>query len=252
MFAGGVVRWLVERRMRSSERSIAEVESGPGVLFSSGLIAGGAIAGIAIAGIAAALVSRADAAQVPAADYLAHVAGLQQRAGRVRAERPRRRSWSSPAWASCSTGWPAAEDAAERTRLTGDQRPDHSRALVLGRAARSGCRLVRRAADRVTRCRHLPDRRVLYVGLFLVSAAAVRRRDVHGRPAAAALAGPSQDDWWQSQSGQGHRGLGVGRGPALLWAPSPTCSRATFARCLRTFTGLLLFGNYRPSRLIER
>jgi uncharacterized oligopeptide transporter (OPT) family protein len=78
MFAGGVVRWLVERRMRSGDRSLAEVESGPGVLFSSGLIAGGAIAGIAIAGIAAALVGRAEAAQVPAADYLAHIAGLQQ------------------------------------------------------------------------------------------------------------------------------------------------------------------------------
>ena len=81
MFAGGVVRWLVERRMRSSERSIAEVESGPGVLFSSGLIAGGAIAGIAIAGIAAALVNRADAAKVPAADYLSHVTGLQTALG---------------------------------------------------------------------------------------------------------------------------------------------------------------------------
>src|SRR6185295_13297738 len=76
MFAGGVVRWLVERRMRSSERSIAEVESGPGVLFSSGLIAGGAIAGIA-----AALVARAEAAKVPAADYLSHVVGLQNALG---------------------------------------------------------------------------------------------------------------------------------------------------------------------------
>jgi uncharacterized oligopeptide transporter (OPT) family protein len=83
MFAGGVVRWLVERRMRNGERSLAEVESGPGVLFSSGLIAGGAIAGIAIAGIAAALVTRADAAGVPAADYLAHVAGLQGALGAI-------------------------------------------------------------------------------------------------------------------------------------------------------------------------
>ena len=77
MFAGGVVRWLVERRARGGERSLAEVESGPGVLFSSGLIAGGAIAGITIAGIAAALVGKADSAGVPAADYLAHVVGLQ-------------------------------------------------------------------------------------------------------------------------------------------------------------------------------
>ena len=81
MFAGGVVRWLVERRTRGTERTLAEVESGPGVLFSSGLIAGGALAGVAIAGVAAALVNRAEAAQVPAADYLAHVVGLQNVVG---------------------------------------------------------------------------------------------------------------------------------------------------------------------------
>jgi uncharacterized oligopeptide transporter (OPT) family protein len=77
MFIGGAIRWLVERHMRSGDRSIAEVESGPGVLFSSGLIAGGAIAGITIAAIAAILVSRAEAAQIPAAEYLAHLVGLQ-------------------------------------------------------------------------------------------------------------------------------------------------------------------------------
>jgi uncharacterized oligopeptide transporter (OPT) family protein len=76
MFIGGIIRWLVERR-KSVGESIAEVESGPGVLFSSGLIAGGAIAGITIAGIAAALVAKAEAAQVPAAEYLAHTVGLQ-------------------------------------------------------------------------------------------------------------------------------------------------------------------------------
>jgi putative OPT family oligopeptide transporter len=81
MFAGGAVRWLVERRTRGAQRTLAEVESGPGVLFSSGLIAGGALAGVAIAGVAAALVSRAEAAQVPAADYLAHVARLQGAVG---------------------------------------------------------------------------------------------------------------------------------------------------------------------------
>src|SRR5258705_3557825 len=52
MFAGGIVRWLVERRVRSDNRSLAEIESGPGVLFASGLIAGGAICGIAVAAIA--------------------------------------------------------------------------------------------------------------------------------------------------------------------------------------------------------
>ena len=52
MFAGGIVRWLVERKGRSDNRSLAEIESGPGVLFASGLIAGGAICGIAVAAIA--------------------------------------------------------------------------------------------------------------------------------------------------------------------------------------------------------
>jgi putative OPT family oligopeptide transporter len=81
MFAGGVVRWLVERRSKGAQQTLLEVESGPGVLFSSGLIAGGALAGVAIAGIAAALVARAEAAQVPAADYLSHVAGLDRAVG---------------------------------------------------------------------------------------------------------------------------------------------------------------------------
>jgi len=55
MFAGGVIRWLIERRAQTGQRSIAEVESGPGVLFSSGLIAGGAICGIVLAAIAGVL-----------------------------------------------------------------------------------------------------------------------------------------------------------------------------------------------------
>jgi hypothetical protein len=36
---------------------------------------------VAIAGVAATLVRRAEAAQVPAADYLAHVAGLESALG---------------------------------------------------------------------------------------------------------------------------------------------------------------------------
>jgi putative OPT family oligopeptide transporter len=83
MFAGGLVRWLVERRARGGARSLAEVESGPGVLFSSGLIAGGSIGGIVLAAIAAAVVARADAAGVPAAEYLAHAAGLHDLLGAV-------------------------------------------------------------------------------------------------------------------------------------------------------------------------
>ncbi|HWC72753.1 MAG TPA: oligopeptide transporter, OPT family [Gemmatimonadales bacterium] len=76
MFAGGVVRWLVERRVRSANRSLAEIESGPGVLFASGLIAGGAICGIVVAAIAG-WGSRTGRA----ADWLADAVGLYQRLG---------------------------------------------------------------------------------------------------------------------------------------------------------------------------
>ncbi|HNV71829.1 MAG TPA: OPT/YSL family transporter, partial [Candidatus Ozemobacteraceae bacterium] len=47
IFIGGMVRWLVDAT--SKKLSDAESESSPGVLVSSGLIAGGSIAGIALA-----------------------------------------------------------------------------------------------------------------------------------------------------------------------------------------------------------
>src|SRR5260370_13722702 len=50
MFAGGVVRWLIERRAQPRQHAIAELESGPGVLFSSGLIAGGGLFRLVLAG----------------------------------------------------------------------------------------------------------------------------------------------------------------------------------------------------------
>ena len=50
MFMGGAVRWLVERkRLRRRSARARASDSGPGVLFSSGLIAGGAIMGVVIA-----------------------------------------------------------------------------------------------------------------------------------------------------------------------------------------------------------
>ena len=51
MFLGGVIRWLVDRRMTAEQRAGVDADSGPGVLFSSGLIAGGAIMGVVLAGL---------------------------------------------------------------------------------------------------------------------------------------------------------------------------------------------------------
>jgi hypothetical protein len=63
VFVGGVVRWLVDRRMRHELREhnldeaqlTAEGDKSPGVLLASGYIAGGAIAGIIIAFMAGVL-----------------------------------------------------------------------------------------------------------------------------------------------------------------------------------------------------
>jgi uncharacterized oligopeptide transporter (OPT) family protein len=46
IFVGGMMRWLADRW---TKKSAAESEMSPGVLFSSGYIAGGAIAGIVVA-----------------------------------------------------------------------------------------------------------------------------------------------------------------------------------------------------------
>ncbi|HLP25241.1 MAG TPA: OPT/YSL family transporter, partial [Acidobacteriota bacterium] len=60
IFVGGLIRWLVDRRVRSKapyatmteEQFTAESDKSPGVLLASGYIAGGAIAGIVIAFLA--------------------------------------------------------------------------------------------------------------------------------------------------------------------------------------------------------
>ncbi|MBI4925489.1 MAG: OPT/YSL family transporter, partial [Bdellovibrio sp.] len=49
IFFGGLIRYLVDRRSRKNKGGDEDSESSPGVLFSSGLIAGGSIAGIGLA-----------------------------------------------------------------------------------------------------------------------------------------------------------------------------------------------------------
>jgi hypothetical protein len=46
IFAGGVVRWLVESRTRKTGGTVEESEVSPGSLYSSGLIAAGGIVGL--------------------------------------------------------------------------------------------------------------------------------------------------------------------------------------------------------------
>jgi putative OPT family oligopeptide transporter len=53
MFMGGLVRMAIDRQMEKRGMNTADADSGPGVLFSSGLIAGGAIMGVFLAALAA-------------------------------------------------------------------------------------------------------------------------------------------------------------------------------------------------------
>ncbi len=63
IFVGGMIRWLVDRKLRkrpshaamTEEQFVAESDKSPGVLLASGYIAGGAIAGIIIAFLAGVL-----------------------------------------------------------------------------------------------------------------------------------------------------------------------------------------------------
>jgi uncharacterized oligopeptide transporter (OPT) family protein len=48
IFAGGLVRWIIDKKFRKPVKG-EDPEASPGMLFSSGLIAGGAIAGLIIA-----------------------------------------------------------------------------------------------------------------------------------------------------------------------------------------------------------
>ena len=97
----------------------------------------------------------------------------------------------------------------------------------------------------------LPDRRVLYAALFLVSAAlfggamfTVNRLQPPSR-------GSSQDDWWRANLGKAVVAWALVEAPAVLGTVAYVLTR-DFRVLLATFAGLLLFGTYRPSRLIDR
>ncbi len=97
----------------------------------------------------------------------------------------------------------------------------------------------------------LPDRRVLYVALVLVSAvlfgAAMFRASRLGR----VTPGTSQDEWWRANLGKAIVVWALVEAPALLGLVAYTFTH-DFRVLIATLTGLLFFGAYRPSRLIDR
>ncbi len=94
----------------------------------------------------------------------------------------------------------------------------------------------------------LPDRRVLYVALFVVAAVLFGAAVFAARRLAPPAAGTSQDDWWRANLGRAIVVWALVETPALLGLVAYFLTR-DFRVLIATLTGLLLFGNYRPSRL---
>ena len=96
----------------------------------------------------------------------------------------------------------------------------------------------------------LPDRRLLYVGLFLVSAMLFGAAAYSAGRLSQPRPGTSQDDWWRVNLGRAIAIWGLVEAPALLGTVTYLVTH-DFRTLIATFMGLLLFVNYRPSRLIE-
>jgi hypothetical protein len=97
----------------------------------------------------------------------------------------------------------------------------------------------------------LPDRRVLYISLFVVSAVLFGAAIFTANRLSQPTPGASQDDWWRVNLGKAIVIWALVEAPALLGLVAYTLTY-DFRALIATFTGLLFFGNYRPSRLIER
>jgi hypothetical protein len=96
----------------------------------------------------------------------------------------------------------------------------------------------------------VPDRRVLYVGLFLVSATVFGAAAYSATRLTPAAPGTSQDDWWRANLGRAIVVWSLIEAPTLLGTVAFLLTH-DFRSLIATFAGLLFFVNYRPSRLAE-
>jgi hypothetical protein len=96
----------------------------------------------------------------------------------------------------------------------------------------------------------LPDRRVLYLGLFLISAVLYGAAMYNASRLPPPRPSTSQDDWWRVNLGRVIGIWALVEMPALLGTIAYLVTH-DFRTLIAPFTGLLLFVNYRPSRLAE-
>jgi len=96
----------------------------------------------------------------------------------------------------------------------------------------------------------VPDRRVLYLGLFLVSGVLFGAAMYTAATLTPPAAGMSQDDWWRSNLTRAVGIWALVEMPAVLGTIAYLLTQ-DFRTLIAPFTGLLMFVNYRPSRLVE-
>ena len=97
----------------------------------------------------------------------------------------------------------------------------------------------------------LPDRKVLYVALFVVSAVTFGAAMYTASRVAATRSHLSVDDWWRLHLGRVIAVWALVEAPALFGIAAYLLTR-DFRALIAPFAGLLLFVNYRPSRFAER
>ncbi|MEP6688885.1 MAG: hypothetical protein ABJC36_11100 [Gemmatimonadales bacterium] len=105
--------------------------------------------------------------------------------------------------------------------------------------------------DRSIPTEALPDRRVLYVALTLVSAILFGAAAFTTGRLPPPVLGASQDDWWNANLGRVLVSWSLVEAPTLLGLVIYTITH-DFRTLLAPFIGLLLFATYHPRRLTER
>jgi hypothetical protein len=122
-------------------------------------------------------------------------------------------------------------------------------ALVLGILMFGAVAFIIR--DRSIPSEALPDRRVLYVALALVSATLFGAAAFMAGRLPAPLLGATEDDWWSANLGRVLVSWALVEAPTVLGLVVYMLTH-DFRTLLAPFIGLLLFANYRPRRLTER
>ena len=106
-------------------------------------------------------------------------------------------------------------------------------------------------SDRSLPAASLPDRRVLYIALAVVSATMFAGAAYTVRRLPPPARGTTEDAWWTANLSRVVASWALVEAPTMLGLVAYTLTH-DFRTLLAPFIGLLLFANYRPRRLTDR